>query len=440
MKQKPSWLYALLCLISVGIIFYVSYNFTNYLSAQRSPLAEIAFAWESKIPFIPWTIVPYWSLNFFYALAFFLCRNKIELHRYIAQLLLAQGIAIICFLLFPLQFSWAKPPTSGLSAWLFRSLAAFDAPYNQAPSLHIMLTMIVGRFYWQKLPRHGRIICLLWSALIMLSVLTTYQHHFIDIPTAILASAWIWWLFPLERRYRPPSACAFPPNRHRWQILYLTLAVLNLGISILIYHHLSAWGLWLSWLSASFILLGLAYGWLGASALQKKPDGLHSPASTLLLLPYYLIARLNIHLWLYNKPLFNFVDERLAIGSILGAKQFNAVIDLCAEYPLIHPPENYHTQPLLDMITPSAQSLQQAAQTLDNLLKQTSQPVLVCCALGYSRSAAVILTYLMNYRHQDFASAQQILQASGRQIILSASTRQTIIHTATLTNHAHASA
>ena len=30
-------------------------------------MPEIAYAWERAIPFLPWTIIPYWLLNFFYA-------------------------------------------------------------------------------------------------------------------------------------------------------------------------------------------------------------------------------------------------------------------------------------------------------------------------------------------------------------------------------------
>lgn len=40
----------------------------------------------------------------FVCVGVFLCHNTAQQNRYIAQLLLAQAIAISCFLLFPLQF------------------------------------------------------------------------------------------------------------------------------------------------------------------------------------------------------------------------------------------------------------------------------------------------------------------------------------------------
>ncbi|MEZ7750833.1 hypothetical protein O3886_05615 [Haemophilus sputorum] len=58
-------------LLGVGALFYASYGLTNYLTALRENVPEIVFAWEQHIPFVAWTIVPYWSLNLLYALVFF---------------------------------------------------------------------------------------------------------------------------------------------------------------------------------------------------------------------------------------------------------------------------------------------------------------------------------------------------------------------------------
>ena len=138
--------HALVCLLAMGVLFYSSYGLANWLAAQQGGVPEMAFAWERQIPFWAWTIVPYWSLNLCYAAAFFVAGSRAELHRYIAQLVSAQAIAIVCFVLWPLQYTWPKPDVGGVSGWLFASLAVFDQPYNQAPSLHIILTMVVGRF------------------------------------------------------------------------------------------------------------------------------------------------------------------------------------------------------------------------------------------------------------------------------------------------------
>ncbi len=48
-----------LSLLVLGLIFFASYTACNHLSAAREPLPSMMFAWESAIPLLPWTIVPY---------------------------------------------------------------------------------------------------------------------------------------------------------------------------------------------------------------------------------------------------------------------------------------------------------------------------------------------------------------------------------------------
>lgn len=68
LSMKPSLKNSLLKLILVGILFYTSYGLSNHYAASLDYVPEIAFAWESNIPFWAWTIVPYWSLNLMYSL------------------------------------------------------------------------------------------------------------------------------------------------------------------------------------------------------------------------------------------------------------------------------------------------------------------------------------------------------------------------------------
>lgn len=193
--MKPAFKTSLLKLALIGALFYTSYGLSNHYAASLAYVPEVAFAWERGIPFWAWTIVPYWSLNLMYAAAFFLCRNACEQNRYVARLVSAQIVATTCFMLFPLHFGWPKPPTDGLWGVMFDSLVAFDLPYNQSPSLHIALSIIVGAFYWTRFPKI-RLPILLWQSLIALSVLTTYQHHFIDVPTGALLGWLVLWAIP----------------------------------------------------------------------------------------------------------------------------------------------------------------------------------------------------------------------------------------------------
>lgn len=427
--MKPTFSQSLLKLILTAALFYASYGFTNWLTAQRDFVPEIIFHWEHNLPFWAWTIVPYWSLNILYGLGFFLCHNRAEQNRYLAQLIAAQSIAIICFILFPLHISWQKPPTDGLTGQLFASLATFDQPYNQAPSLHIILTIVVGYFYWRRLgslKKHRTTIrgaWLIWCALIALSVLTTYQHHFIDIPTGALVGLLIVWALPYERRSPLVHRVIHTPKHTRWAMLYFALAIVSGCLAYLI----NGAGLWLFWVSVSCLLMGLAYAKFGANLLQKQSNGRHTFAAICLFAPQILAAKLNQIIWLRHDTESEHIAENIFIGSLKALKNphFQAALDVCAELPTCRTPPNYVALPMLDMVTPTVAQLAQAAAHLDRLHHQ-QQTVLVCCALGYGRSAAVILAWLMLYRAYDWDEAVALLHAARPKAVVSADVRAAI--------------
>ena len=456
--MKPTLKTSLLKLALVGILFYASYTLSNYYAASLAHVPEIAFAWERNIPFWEWTILPYWSLNLMYAAAFFLCRDTREQNRYVARLVSAQIVATTCFMLFPLHFGWPKPPTDGLWGVMFDSLVAFDLPYNQSPSLHIALSIIVGAFYWTRFPKI-RLPILLWQSLIALSVLTTYQHHFIDVPTGALLGWLVLWVIPqhgvspFRRRnlsvVQPDSqtgrlktsevsfceaktnntdfreAQTSPETRSREikiAMLYLAGAVLSALPSL----FGGAW-LWMLWVSVSLSVVAFAYLTGNAAVFQKQADGRLSAAATILLLPYLAGVRLNMAYWLRGKAKTVRVRDDVLIGSVSGiSDDLPAVLDVCAEYPCPRYHGAYSTLPLLDMVAPSENDLMQAASLLETLRRQHGK-VLTCCALGYGRSAAVVLTWLLVYGGcRDLAQATAELKQARPQTVLPPETAKAV--------------
>ena len=504
--MKPTLKTSLLKLALVGMLFYASYTLSNYYAASLAYVPEIAFAWERNIPFWEWTILPYWSLNLMYAAAFFLCRDTREQNRYVARLVSAQIVATTCFMLFPLHFGWPKPPTDGLWGVMFDSLVAFDLPYNQSPSLHIALSIIVGAFYWTRFPKI-RLPILLWQSLIALSVLTTYQHHFIDVPTGALLGWLVLWAIPQHgvSPFRRPfdtqgrlktseasfceaktNAAGFreaktsPETRSRKikiAMLYLAGAVLSALPSL----FGSAW-LWMLWISVSLSIVAFAYLTENAAVFQKQADGKLSAAATVLLLPYLAGIRLNMAYWLRGKAKTAQVRDDVLIGSISGVAEIQhcggvfgkktasaalkmlarcstllrflpciyhflpqksasqakspqplaisddlpAILDVCAEYPRPRYRSAYRVLPLLDMVAPSENDLVQAASLLEALRRQHGK-VLTCCALGYGRSAAVVLTWLLVYGGcRDLAQAAAELKQARPQMVLPPETAKAV--------------
>ena len=464
--MKPTLKTSLLKLALVGMLFYASYGLSNHYAASLAYVPEVAFAWERNIPFWEWTILPYWSLNLMYAAAFFLCRNACEQNRYVARLVSAQIVATTCFMLFPLHFGWPKPPTDGLWGMMFDSLVVFDLPYNQSPSLHIALSIIVGAFYWTRFPKI-RLPIFLWQSLIALSVLTTYQHHFIDVPTGALLGWLVLWAIPqhgvspFRRRslsvvqpdnqtgrlktseasfceaktnavsFARTSEASFheaktPPETRSREIkiamLYLAGAVLSALPSL----FGGAW-LWMLWVSVSLSVVTFAYLTGNAAVFQKQADGRLSAAATILLLPYLAGVRLNVAYWLRSKEKIAKVRDDVLIGSISGiSDDLPAVLDVCAEYPCPRYRGACRVLPLLDMVAPSENDLVQAALLLEALRRQHGK-VLTCCALGYGRSAAVVLTWLLVYGGcRDLAQATAELKQARPQMVLPPETARAV--------------
>jgi membrane-associated phospholipid phosphatase len=202
-------------LIALGAFFYLSYSVSNWLASQRGDVPTIVFAWEHGIPFLAWTIIPYLGTHALFALSFYVCRNRVELDSHAKRLLTAQVIAVVCFIAFPLRVSFARPQTTAAFGPLFDALGILDMPFNQAPSLHIATTVILFDLYSRTLPRWTLPVTIVCALLVGASVLTTYQHHFIDIPTGVLLGLLSVWMWPPEGGNRLASALGVPSRFYK---------------------------------------------------------------------------------------------------------------------------------------------------------------------------------------------------------------------------------
>ena len=385
--------YKLILLAGLSIFFFTSYNLTNWYTANLSDVGSLFFSWESSIPLWPWTIVPYWSIDLMYGLAILLATSKQSLKILCLRLFSAQIICITCFLIFPLKFSFERPNLDGFLSLWFDVLMGFDKPFNQAPSLHITLLVILWQFYncyFQS--KFNQLLLHVWCFLIALSVLTTWQHHFFDVPTGLWAGCFCIWLWP-ENGMTPLKSKSYA-KQYTWSGIYFLLFLLSLSLAI----YIGGIGLWLLWLAGAFVLVSANYLLFGATGFQKQANGHFPFAITILYLPYFAIMWLNSRLWtLKNKPADFIMDNvylgRIASHNTLQTKRIVSIVDFCAELPIGQFNGYYSLIPVLDMTPLSIKQCQLAAETIDQFQKQGS--VLVCCALGYSRSATAVIAWLL---------------------------------------------
>ena len=415
----PLWGRSLAWLLFLGPFFFLSYGYTNDLAAQKGVTATFVFSWEHAIPFVPWTILPYWSIDLFYGLSFLLCRDRREVDSHALRLLTAQLVSVAFFLIFPLHYSFERPVTDGLFGPLFDALMGFDKPYNQAPSLHISLLLILWARFANAMSSPWRVVVHLWSILIGISVLTTYQHHFIDVPTGAFVGLFCLWAWP-DSGTSPLLKGRFARTARHVQLAscYLLGALAAAALAA----SLGGLALCLWWVAAALALVALMYVWTGAPGFQKL-HGRHSLAVTVMLAPYLAAAWLNSRWWTRHHREPDMIIDGVWLGRLPGKNamkrgKFAALYDVSAELPAPRGQWQYLGSAWLDLVAPNATQLAQAAHDIESL--RVHGPVLVCCALGYSRSACAVLAWLLvTGRAHGVEAAEAILRARRAQVVLS---------------------
>lgn len=420
--RRP-WGLACLLLALAGVFFFSSYGFANWLASQRANVPSFYFAWERGIPFLPWTIVPYWSIDLLYGISFFVWRSRAALFTHVKRLVLAQLVSVACFIAFPLRFSFARPDADGLPGRLFTLLGGFDLPFNQAPSLHISLLVILWVAFAAHLRGGWRWLLHGWFALIGVSVLTTWQHHLIDLPTGALVGWLCVYLLPMQL---PAAAAGVPDARTRQlsrrygvgAVVALLCAVLAVGASVTL-------AFLLLWAALALACVARIYALAAPAWFQKDGDGTMAPGARWVLAPYLLGAFLNSRWWTRRAPQASAIAPGVWVGrfpttSELRALGADAVLDLSAELPrsATAPGLAYRCVPVLDLTVPTPQQIGQAVAQLDAWQRQ-GRSVLVSCALGYSRSALVAAAWLARrQRVRDAGTALAALRQHRPAVVL----------------------
>jgi len=264
--------------------FFSTYAFSCWASYQRHHVPSIIFGWEHHIPFLAWTIVPYWSTDAIFVLSVFLFRTRAELAAHCKRLLAVQVISVTAFLLFPLRFNVSRPEVTGLFGWMFAVRTGIDPPFNQAPSLHIGFTVVLWAAYSRHLRGWALWLMRGWLLLTMLSTLTTYRHHFLDLPTGLWVGLFCLGIFPNDG----PAAQSVPlPNPLRFRVgaCYVSGALICAA---------AAWWLggagWLMLWPAGALAIVATIRLSGRPGLFRKPGGKLMSEMIVLVAPYLAVV------------------------------------------------------------------------------------------------------------------------------------------------------
>ena len=376
----------------LSVLFLIVYGGCNWITGQRGQISSFYFQWERGIPFVPFMIVPYMSIDIFFVAAPFLCRTDEELRIFSRRVVAAILIAGLCFLFFPLRFAFPRPHAGGWLGAIFDWFRGMDSPFNLLPSLHAALLVLLVDLYAKNLRGVFLFAAMLWFFLISLSPLLTYQHHVIDIAGGFVLAAYCFYLFR-ERSLALPVVV----NR-RIGSYYAAGAVVVLLTGAIFW----PWGVLLLWPTIALGIVAIAYFGAGPIVFHKTKGKL--PWSTRFVLAPCLLGQY-LSLLYYRRQCrpWNEVTPRICIGGKLGARSANkalcagvtAVLDLSAEFSEAKPfrKVNYRNIPILDLTAPTQAQLVEMSEFIAN--NSRNGAVYVHCKIGYSRSAAAVAAYLI---------------------------------------------
>jgi membrane-associated phospholipid phosphatase len=377
----------------LSILFVAVYGATGWLTSLRGHVGTWSFEWERNIPFVPWLIVPYMSLDLFFVAAPFLCADRAELRAFQRRMTAAILAAGAIFLVMPLQFAFARPQPAGWTGPIFAILHGFDRPYNMFPSLHIAIWMILAGTYHRHSTGALRWLLHGWFGLIGLSTVLTYQHHVIDIAGGFVLALFCYYLIQEHEARQPVTIDS------RIGIRYAGGAAVFAALGV----WLAPWSLPLLWPAASLTIVACAYFGFHAG-ITRKQNGRLPLVSRVVLAPWLVGQQLSLMYYRRQAASWNEVVPNVWIGRKLNDRDaalavqrgVTAVVDLTSEFSEARPFHSiaYLNLPILDLTAPTPEQLRTGVDFIS--AHRDAGVVLVHCKIGYSRSAAVVGSWLLD--------------------------------------------
>ena len=183
---KHTWLPAALIII----INMAAYSLTGFIvDDSRRRLVDTPI--DALIPLIPATIYPYILCFFQWFLSWVIIIRQGEefFYHYAKADVIAKSVTLATYILFPTAIVRPQLEVTDFTTRFLAWIWSIDRPINCFPSIHIIASWIAMRAAW-KMKGSGwwKWACTLVTVGCVISVVTTKQHVFIDIPGGILCA------------------------------------------------------------------------------------------------------------------------------------------------------------------------------------------------------------------------------------------------------------
>lgn len=181
-------------------LFFPVYFGAAAITTWSGRASGLHFAWETRIPLIPWMILPYISLYSLFLLPL-IHMTPAEMARLTRQTIVALLVAFVVFVAMPGRVGFAPEAVSGIWEPLFAQINAVDTPHNEVPSLHVVFAALIVFGCCERVSVALRLAYWGWLAVLCASTIFVHQHHLLDVASGV-------GLAVIIRRFVPLSAAA----------------------------------------------------------------------------------------------------------------------------------------------------------------------------------------------------------------------------------------
>ncbi len=190
----------------IALIIYSLANHYPVFPPQILPMTVV----DQVIPFLPNTVWIYVSEYIYFGVIYLMCKNIVNLNRYLYAFLALQTTSVIIFFVWPTTYPRDLFPLdaaqiNSITYSVFSYLRTMDAPTNCCPSLHVS-SVYLSSFVFLEEQEEKFPYFFTWGTAIALSTLTTKQHYIIDVVTGLMMAVVFYQIFHRWVAYHPAGS------------------------------------------------------------------------------------------------------------------------------------------------------------------------------------------------------------------------------------------
>ncbi len=180
------------------VIWAAGYFLIAYLTEEQATHTLPTLVWEREVPLRPEFVFVYLTIYPTFLLPFLFVHQKdffrLFSFAYITVMCICYGV----YLFYPVSLSRPPLTVNSFSTWALSIVYRADRPWNCFPSMHVAMSLMAALTILEVHRVRG-VLTLLLTFLIALSTILIKQHYILDVVSAMMLTATIYFVF-IRRR------------------------------------------------------------------------------------------------------------------------------------------------------------------------------------------------------------------------------------------------